>query len=196
MTSLPAGFWTPEKAAPLLRDPTFIEPVKLMATGPIEAIDLLNDIQVSLAFRLGCVSIDPETKVKHANVPVDGIRLWDTLMRQYDASCHTQPTHLFAEVDPTTKRHAIAQYTLPLAAYGKQAKAVIAKYDYSPRKPDKRSVTATRRLGRKVIEKIHLGSNPFYVPVKSAPVGELGNVTSRNLFDSAVRQGRASSTPI
>ncbi len=196
MTNLPEGFWTPVEAKPLLRKPDFNEPAKVMADGQDEAIDLLNLIQVSLAFRLGCFSVDPETGDKHANVPIDGIQVWKALKRPYDLKCHTRPTSFYAEIDPANEDRANVQYTLPLAASDKRAKAVVATYDYHTRKPDHRMSVPILRLGRSAVEKAHLGNNPFYVARASDNSQSPRSFSGYGVLKKALNDGRAGSTPL
>lgn len=188
MSGFNLSLHTTEMAVPLLANPEHHESLIVVAQHVALAVRDLGILEYALADRFDC-SYDKY------EVPLLGFKYgstWEKIDEEYRKACMTQPREFYMHFGLADEGQVAGSYVLPLAAMGKERKAVIASYLYEGRDSKTPHGKTIHKLGKKAIDKPHVEANPFYVPPPTPEEGSpVGRTSSARIFNNALHGGRA-----
>lgn len=181
----------PETAVPLLANPDYQQSLVVVAHDiVVTGVQALGSLEYAMADRFDC----DYTQYELPRLGFIFGSTLETLDREYRKACTTQPKNLFMHFDLSEKDKVLAAYVMPLAAIGKERKAVAATHSYEARDIKTKAGQRLRKLAKQTIHKARVESNPFYEPTVIDENSQPNRIRSGSILGAARRAGRAGAT--
>ncbi len=177
------------EAFPLITDPSCREPLIVVNHNISLMPSVVTRIEVGIADRFEVDNMNTgEEAVPHFTFAYGST--WEKIDFEYRKSCSTQPRDFFAKIEFVDEK-AVVNYTLALAAMGRNHRAVVLGAEYTLKTVRVKGGKEIRKLGRSAGKGARLSHNEYHE--EQSPGGDNShNFSSSKVMNSALRSGRLS----